>query len=98
MQFRDNLFPVFHLPKIAGIEIMIAERRLHIPGEVPEDFANAVVTVLLFGIAGGNAWDRIYSHSPDESLAWIGNILKANDTSGLVHSDIQWWEHQLRGH
>ena len=48
MQFRDNLFPVFHLPKIAGIEIMIAERRLHIPGEVPEDFANAVVTVSSF--------------------------------------------------
>jgi hypothetical protein len=98
MQFHDNLFPVFHLPKVAGIEIMISERRLHIPQEVPEDFANAVVTVLLFGIAGGNAWDRIYSHTPDESLAWIGNILKANDTSGLVHSDIQWWEHQLRGH
>ena len=31
---------------------MASERRLHIPGEVPEDFANAVVTILLFGIAG----------------------------------------------
>jgi hypothetical protein len=98
MQFRHNLFSVFHLPMIARVWIMISERRLNIPGEVPEEFANAVVTVLLFGIAGGNAWDRIYSPTPDESLAWIDNILKANDTSGLVHSDIQWWEHQLRGH
>jgi hypothetical protein len=98
MRFRDNLFPIFNLPHIARIAIMIPERRLHIPGEVPEDFANAVVTVLLFGIAGGSAWDKIYSHTPDESLAWIDNILKANDTSGLVHTDIQWWKHQIRGH
>jgi hypothetical protein len=98
MQSCDNLFRVFHFPTSTRFRIMISERRLHIPGQVPEDFAHAVVTVLLFGIAGGNAWDRIYSHTPDESLAWIDNILKANDTSGLVHSDIGWWEHQLRGH
>lgn len=76
----------------------LEERRLHIPGDVPEDFADAVATVLLLGIAGGSAWDKIYRHSPEKSLAWIASILRANDTAGLVHSDLDWWERQLRGH
>ncbi|HMK35699.1 MAG TPA: hypothetical protein VK463_11575 [Desulfomonilaceae bacterium] len=74
------------------------ERRLHIPREIPEDFANAVATVLLLGIAGGAAWDQIYRYPPEKALAWIGGILRVNDNSGLVHSDLEWWEHQLRGH
>jgi hypothetical protein len=73
-------------------------RRLRIPGNVPEEFANAVATVLLLGIAGSGAWDLIYHPSPEESLAWIKGILKANDSVGLVHPDIRWWEYQLRGH
>lgn len=73
-------------------------RRLNIPGQVPEDFANAVATLLILGIAGAPTWDLIYSHAPEKSLAWIEGILKANDTSGLVHSDLRWWEYQLRGH
>jgi hypothetical protein len=76
----------------------LEERRLHIPGDVPEDFADAVATVLLLGIAGGSAWDKIYRHPPEKSLAWIARILRANDTAGLVHSDLDWWERQLRGH
>jgi len=43
-------------------------------------------------------WDTIYNHPPETSLAWIESILKANDTSGMVRPDIQWWGHQLRGH
>jgi hypothetical protein len=77
---------------------MSTERRLHIPGDVPEDFANSVVTILLLGIAGGNAWDKIFNQPPQRSLAWISGILKANDTSGLVHSDLKWWEYQVMGH
>jgi hypothetical protein len=73
-------------------------RQLQIPGNVPEDFANAVATVLLLGIAGAGAWDLIYLPTPDESLSWIDGILRANDKVGLVHSDLLWWEHQLRGH
>jgi hypothetical protein len=73
-------------------------RRLHIPDGVPEDFAHAVATVLLLGIAGGHTWDLIYGHPVETSLAWIEEILEANDHSGLVHSDLEWWEHQLRGH
>lgn len=74
------------------------ERRLHIPGDVPEDFADAVATVLILGIAGGAAWDEIFKHPPKKSLSWIASILRANDTSGLIHSDLDWWERQLRGH
>jgi hypothetical protein len=74
------------------------ERRLHIPSEIPEDFANAVATVLLLGIAGATAWDKIYVHPPEKSLEWIEIILQSNDPTGLVHSEIEWWEHQLRGH
>jgi len=77
---------------------MNTERRLHIPSYVPEEFAHAVATVLLLGIAGGQAWDMIYHHPPDVSLAWIADILKSNDSTGLVHTDLEWWEHQLRGH
>ncbi|HTY25809.1 MAG TPA: hypothetical protein VMC85_21960 [Desulfomonilaceae bacterium] len=75
-----------------------SDRLLHIPGNVPEDFANAAVTVLLLGIAAAHQWDLIYCHPPEESLPWIESILKANDTSGMVHTDLKWWEHQLRGH
>jgi hypothetical protein len=77
---------------------MTEGRRLHIPAHVPEDFANAVAMVLILGIAGGPAWDKIYKHPPDISLAWIESILNSNDTTGLVHTEIEWWEHQLRGH
>jgi hypothetical protein len=73
-------------------------RQLRIPGNVPEDFANAVATVLLLGMAGAGAWDLIYQPSLDESLGWIQGILKANDSVGLVHPDMRWWEYQLRGH
>jgi len=77
---------------------MQAERRLQVPRNVPEDFAQAVATVLLLGIAGGETWDMIYRHPPERSLAWIEDILNANDTAGLVHPDLDWWKHQLRGH
>lgn len=77
---------------------MSSERRLHIPSEIPEDFANAVATILILGIAGAHAWDKIYFHPPEKSLEWIESILKSNDLSGLVHSEIEWWEHQLLGH
>lgn len=77
---------------------MNTERRLHIPGEIPEDFAEAVAVVLLLGMAGDNIWDVIYRHPPETSLAWIEEILDANDSAGLVHPDLDWWEHQLRGH
>ncbi len=77
---------------------MPQERRLHIPKEVPEDFANAVATVLVLGIAGAHAWNHIYLHPPEKSLRWIRGILRSNDLTGLVHSDIRWWENQLRGH
>ncbi|MDQ7785090.1 MAG: hypothetical protein RDU20_19550 [Desulfomonilaceae bacterium] len=77
---------------------MQTERRLHIPSDVPEDFAQAVATVLLLGIAGAEAWDTIYRHPPETSLAWIQDILDANDVDGLVHPDLGWWENQLRGH
>jgi len=73
-------------------------RRLHIPGDVPEDFAHAVATVLLLGIAGDDMWDCIYRIHPRRSLTWIDGILKANETSQMVHPDIQWWEHQVLGH
>jgi hypothetical protein len=73
-------------------------RRLHIPGNVPEDFAQAVATILLLGVAGGNAWDLIYRHPPETSLAWIREILKLNDPWGLVHPELEWWEHQVQGH
>jgi hypothetical protein len=77
---------------------MLSERRLNIPKNVPEEFAHAVATVLLLGMAAGAAWDSIYSHPPDISLAWIEGILEANDNSGLVHPDFRWWELQIRGH
>jgi hypothetical protein len=73
-------------------------RRLFIPSHVPEDFAGAVATVLLLGVAEGDLWDLIYRYPPEESLEWISGILKANETDGLVHPDIQWWEHQVCGH
>jgi len=77
---------------------MASGPQLHIPSVIPEDFAQAVATVLLLGFAARENWDAIYRHPPDESLAWIEGILKANDTSRLVHSDLEWWKHQLRGH
>jgi hypothetical protein len=77
---------------------MTHERRLHIPGDVPEDFAHAVATILLLGVAGRDVWNRIYRYPPDISLDWIQGILEMNDIAGLVHSEIQWWENQLRGH
>lgn len=73
-------------------------RQLYVPGDVPPDFAHAVATILLLGIAPKELWDRVYKYPPDKSIAWVGAILGANDVSGLVHSDIHWWEHQLRGH
>lgn len=73
-------------------------RRLHIPGSVPEDFAQAVATVLLLGMAGGDAWDCIFRYPPTSSLTWIRDILNSNETEGLVRSDIEWWEKQLKGH
>jgi len=77
---------------------MASERRLHIPGNVPEDFAHAVATVLLLGMAGRPTWDVIYSHPPETSLVWIEGILRSNDPAGLVHPEMEWWEHQVRGH
>ena len=73
-------------------------RRLQIPGEVPEEFAHAVATILLLGVAGGDMWDRIYRHPPEVSLGWIEGILKVNEKTGLLHSDIGWWRHQVLGH
>ncbi len=73
-------------------------RRLNIPSHVPEDFAHAVATVLLLGIAGDDQWDRIYRHPPERSLEWIKGILDLNEISGLVHADIRWWENQVKGH
>lgn len=86
------------MPMEATSSLMEPERRLHIPGNIPEDFAQAVATILLLGIAGGNTWDMIYRHPPETSLSWIAGILNANERAGLVHPDIEWWEHQLRGH
>lgn len=77
---------------------MESARQLHIPGDVPPDFANAVATILLLGVAGGQAWELIYRHPVETSLSWIERILDANDPEGLVHPDLEWWEHQLRGH
>ncbi|MFC1836402.1 hypothetical protein ACFL2Q_17045 [Thermodesulfobacteriota bacterium] len=77
---------------------MDSERRLHIPGNVPEEFAQAVATILLLGVAGGEVWDRIYLYPPDVSLDWIDGILRSNEAAGLVRPDIVWWEHQVRGH
>jgi len=77
---------------------MSTARRLNIPGYIPEDFAHAVATVLLLGIAASAMWEDIFRHPPDLSLSWIQGILEANDAAGLVHSDIHWWEYQLRGH
>jgi hypothetical protein len=77
---------------------MSAPRQLHIPADVPEDFANAVATVLLLGIAGSGVWDLIFQPPPDTSLAWIEGILRANNSRGLVHPQLQWWELQVRGH
>jgi hypothetical protein len=79
-------------------EAMKHGRQLHIPGNVPSDLAHAVATILLLGIAGGNLWDCIYSYPPENVLAWVEGILQANDTSGLVHSDLRWWENQVLGH
>jgi hypothetical protein len=73
-------------------------RRLNIPAYVPEHFAHAVATVLLLGIAGGDQWDLIFDQPPEKSLAWIMGILNANELTGLVHSEIEWWEHQIQGH
>ncbi|MEW6140924.1 MAG: hypothetical protein AB1733_22100 [Thermodesulfobacteriota bacterium] len=73
-------------------------RRLHIPRDIPEDFADAVATVLLLGLAAREVWDQIYQYPVDTSLAWIQEILAANDSSDLVHADLEWWERQLRGH
>ncbi len=75
-----------------------SERRLVIPNEVPEDFAHAVATLLLLGIAGGSLWEKIFRYAPDVSLQWIGAILRSNERRGLVHTDLSWWECQLRGH
>lgn len=77
---------------------MYTERRLNIPSHIPEDFAQAVATVLILGAAARAVWDSIYSHPPETSLSWIEAILEANDPWGLVHTDLSWWEHQLRGH
>jgi hypothetical protein len=77
---------------------MGTERQLNIPGYVPEGFAQAVATVLLLGIAASAMWEEIFTPPPETSLSWIEGILGANDVTGLVHSDISWWEHQLRGH
>jgi hypothetical protein len=77
---------------------MRADRQLRIPGDVPEDFANAVVTLLLLGIAAAHQWDLIYHHPPEISLSWIESILKINDTSAMTHTDLDWWKRQLRGH
>ncbi|MEW6349645.1 MAG: hypothetical protein AB1646_11335 [Thermodesulfobacteriota bacterium] len=77
---------------------MTSDRRLHVPQSVPEDFAQAVATILLLGMAGRDAWDEIFMHPPEVSLSWVRGILGSNDSYGLVHADMQWWEHQLRGH
>lgn len=74
------------------------ERRLIIPREVPEDFAHSVATILLLGIGGADLWENIYRYSPEVSLSWIGAILDSNETRGLVHTDLRWWECQLKGH
>jgi hypothetical protein len=74
------------------------ERRLYVPSFVPKDFGNAVATVLLLGIAGGDAWDQIFIHPPEKSLAWIEHILESNEKAHLMHADITWWERQIRGH
>ncbi len=74
------------------------DRQLRIPSDVPEDFANAVVTVLLLGTAAASQWDRIHRQPLQKSLNWIKAIIWANDTAGMVHADPVWWEHQLRGH
>ncbi len=81
-----------------GEETEPGGRRLHIPGDVPEDFAHAVATILLLGIAGGDLWDRIYRYPPEQSLEWIKGILRSNETSGLVRADVDWWENQVKGH
>ncbi len=73
-------------------------RRLNIPSYVPEQFAHAVATVLMLGIAGGDQWDEIYDTPPEKSLFWIKGILDANELTGLAHSDIKWWERQIHGH
>ncbi len=75
-----------------------ADGQLRIPCDVPEDFANAVVTLLLLGIAAAHQWDLIYCYPPEKSLPWIKGILKMNDTSVMTHTNVEWWEHQLRGH
>jgi hypothetical protein len=73
-------------------------RLLHIPSEVPEDFAQAVATFLILGTASQDMWDRVFLESPEKSLGWIDGILRANLTFGLLHPDLRWWEHQVRGH
>jgi len=78
--------------------VMSEARRLFIPRHVPEDFADAVATILLLGMAGRDLWDRILVAPPDKALAWIRGILDANETAGLVHADIEWWRHQVYGH
>ena len=77
---------------------MDGARQLHIPGDVPQDFANAVATILLLGIGGGDLWNSIYSHPPEQSLEWIEGILSANESTGLVYPSIEWWEYQVLGH
>jgi hypothetical protein len=74
------------------------ERRLYIPSFVPEEFGNAVAVVLLLGIAGSETWDRIFIHPPEQSLAWIEHILESNEKARLMHTDIRWWDYQIRGH
>lgn len=76
----------------------ISERRLLIPRYVPEDFADAAATILILGIADRSAWECLYSYPADTSLSWIRSILEANAKQGLVHSELKWWENQLRGH
>jgi hypothetical protein len=73
-------------------------RRLHIPDSVPEEFAQAVATILLLGIAGQQIWEEIYRYPPETSLTWIEEILEANDSDGLLHPSIEWWENQVLGH
>jgi hypothetical protein len=73
-------------------------RHLRIPREIPEDFADAVATLLILGMARREVWDTIYQVRPEKALAWIRAILEANELSGLLHPDMLWWENQVRGH
>ena len=77
---------------------MAEQRRLVIPQNVPEDFANAVATVLMLGIASRAAWEHIYQYTAEQSMEWIAGILEYNDLTGLVHTDLTWWRSQITGH